>query len=190
MKAVGEHSLFGHRRKIQPADDGSDLVDPARLAKFKRGPAVSTKRLQDKKLKAQLQYTDKLAKDATVSAARVDEWLLPDEAGGIETEGMERTYHYSQVAPNGRWMTACSSILLKSAGAGLHGKYHVEFLPPCIHSLAWCMCYPCQHLPPQTGGPAAAAIRSVLMHHQAERIGTAAGGSGSSRGGGGCEEAL
>ena len=106
MKAVGEHSLFGHRRKIQPADDGSDLVDPARLAKFKRGPAVSTKRLQDKKLKAQLQYTEKLAKDATVSAARVDEWLLPDEAGGIETEGMERTYHYSQVAPNGRWMTA------------------------------------------------------------------------------------
>ena len=84
---------------MQPAEDGSDLIDPARLAKFKRGPAVSTKKLQDKKLKAQLQYNEKLAMDATVSAARVDEWLLPDEPGGIETEGMERTYHYTQVCP-------------------------------------------------------------------------------------------
>ena len=73
-------------------------MDPVRLAKFKRGPAVATKKLADKKLRAQLQYSDKLVKDAAVSAAKVDEWLLPEEAGGIETEGMERTYHYSQVS--------------------------------------------------------------------------------------------
>ena len=72
-------------------------MDPLRLDKFSRGAKVGTRRIEDKKLKAQLQYGERLASEATVAAARADEWLLPHGAGGIEVEGMERTYQLSQV---------------------------------------------------------------------------------------------
>ena len=35
-------------------------------------------------------------RDAQVQAAKVDAWLLPDEAGSIEAEGMERTWRFQQ----------------------------------------------------------------------------------------------
>jgi len=34
--------------------------------------------------------------EAQESAAKVDEWLLPAEAGSLEAEGMERTWRFSQ----------------------------------------------------------------------------------------------
>ena len=37
-------------------------------------------------------------REATASAAQADEWLLPAEAGGLEAEGMERTWRFKQDA--------------------------------------------------------------------------------------------
>lgn len=72
-------------------------MDLERYAKFKRGPGVATRKLKDKKLRGQLQYNEQLSKQAAVQAAKADEWLLPSEAGALETEGMERSYRLSQV---------------------------------------------------------------------------------------------
>ena len=79
-------------RRREKSEDGK------RLAKFARGEAVSTKRLTDKKLKGKLRYSEKLVREATTSAAHADEWLLPAEAGGLEAEGMERTWRFKQDA--------------------------------------------------------------------------------------------
>lgn len=86
-----------HVRRRKTAAPPRDDVDPLRLAKFRRGSKLPTRSIDDRKLKAQLQYGERLAAEATLAAARADEWLLPQEAGGIEVEGMERTYQISQV---------------------------------------------------------------------------------------------
>ena len=53
--------------------------------------------MKDKKLKGQLQHNEALSKQAAQQAAKAEEWLLPSEAGALETEGMERSYRLSQV---------------------------------------------------------------------------------------------
>lgn len=52
--------------------------------------------MQDRKLKARMQYTHKLTSDAAYLAAKTDEWLLPSDSGALEAEGMERTYRFKQ----------------------------------------------------------------------------------------------
>eukprot|EP00887_Chlorella_sp_A99_P001363 scaffold8.g1363.t1 len=66
------------------------------VAKFRRGPEVATRKIEDKKLKGRLRYTERLIGEAQAEAARVDEWLLPSEAGLLEAEGMERTWRFKQ----------------------------------------------------------------------------------------------
>lgn len=69
----------------------------ARVAKFKRGDGVQTKRVSDKKLRGHLQHAERLSTEAAVAAAKTDEWLLPAEAGTLEAEGMEETWRFQQV---------------------------------------------------------------------------------------------
>lgn len=52
--------------------------------------------LDDKKLKGRLKYTESVIRDAQLQAAKVDAWLLPEEAGSLEAEGMERTWRFQQ----------------------------------------------------------------------------------------------
>ena len=83
---------------------------------------MATAGIKDKKLRGQLNASERLARDAALSAAKVrlqshkglrrlplhcaylthaaqtEQWLLPAEAGFIEAEGMERTYRFSQEA--------------------------------------------------------------------------------------------
>lgn len=82
---------------------------------------VATAGIKDRKLKGQLNASERLARDAALSAAKVrlaaaqtcggcggrahsslaaqtEQWLLPAEAGFLEAEGMERTYRFSQEA--------------------------------------------------------------------------------------------
>ncbi|KAI7836421.1 hypothetical protein COHA_009721 [Chlorella ohadii] len=70
--------------------------EAAIAAKYRRGPEVATRRIEDKKLKGKLRYTERLVADAQQAAAKVEEWLLPAEAGELEAEGMERTWRFSQ----------------------------------------------------------------------------------------------
>ncbi len=69
------------------------------MAKFKRGAAVATRAIADKKLKGQLRHSEKLAAEAAYKAAKAEQWLLPEEAGTLEAEGLERTWRFSQVLP-------------------------------------------------------------------------------------------
>jgi hypothetical protein len=68
-----------------------------RMAKFKRGAAVATRAIADKKLKGQLRHSEKLAAEAAYKAAKAEQWLLPEEGGTLEAEGLERTWRFSQV---------------------------------------------------------------------------------------------
>ncbi len=65
--------------------------------KFSKGAPVATRQISDRKLKGQLRYSEKLAAEAAQKAAKAEEWLLPSEAGGLEAEGLERTWRFSQV---------------------------------------------------------------------------------------------
>ena len=52
--------------------------------------------IEDKKLKSKLRYTERIVKQAQQHAAKVNEWLLPEEAGSLEPEGIEETWRYRQ----------------------------------------------------------------------------------------------
>ena len=58
---------------------------------------MATRQISDRKLKGQLRYSEKLAAEAAQKAAKAEEWLLPSNAGGLEAEGLERTWRFSQV---------------------------------------------------------------------------------------------
>ena len=72
-------------------------AEKAALAKFTRGEAPPIKGLTDRKLKGQLRHNERLVEDATKAAAKLDQWLLPEAAGELEAEGMERTWRFPQV---------------------------------------------------------------------------------------------
>ena len=67
------------------------------MAKFRRGDPVATRAVADKKLRGQLRHSEALAQRAQQAAAKAEQWLLPSEAGGLEAEGLERTWRFSQV---------------------------------------------------------------------------------------------
>ena len=58
---------------------------------------MALKHLKDRKLKGQLRHNERLVEDATQAAAKIDQWLLPEAAGELEAEGMERTWRFAQV---------------------------------------------------------------------------------------------
>ena len=57
---------------------------------------MATRAIPDKKLKAKMRYSERLASEAAHLAAKTDEWLLPSEPGMLEVEGMERTWQIQQ----------------------------------------------------------------------------------------------
>ena len=68
-----------------------------RAQKFVKGaPVRDIKKIADRKTKAHVRYAETLADDAATNAALHEKWLLPSAPGAIETEGMERTYRFSQ----------------------------------------------------------------------------------------------
>ena len=71
--------------------------DKERLAKFTRGEGVATKGMTDRKLQGQMRHNERVVEDAAKAAAGADEWLLPEAAGQLEAEGMERTWRFAQV---------------------------------------------------------------------------------------------
>ncbi|GAQ78070.1 WD40 repeat-like superfamily protein [Klebsormidium nitens] len=104
------------RKKARKSDGSADTPKPSleeaqaviekqqqkdtrkKAVKYNRGPQTKLKGIQDKKLKGQLRATEKLYGEAATSAAKVEQWLLPAEAGFLEAEGVERTQNYRQEA--------------------------------------------------------------------------------------------
>lgn len=72
---------------IQPAEQ---------RAKFRRGLPVATRTISDKKLKGKLKYSERIVREAQENAAKINDWLLPQEAGSLEPEGLEQTWRYQQ----------------------------------------------------------------------------------------------
>ena len=68
---------------------------------------MATRQISDRKLKGQLRHSEKLAAEAAQKAAKAEEWLLPSEAGGLEAEGLERTWRFSQVQHHIPHYNAC-----------------------------------------------------------------------------------
>jgi U3 small nucleolar RNA-associated protein 7 len=81
------------RHRPSSSDDGKSS---ANLSKFSRGIPIATKQITDKKLKGKLRHTERLAKSAQLAAAKIDQWLLPEEAGALEAEGLESTWQFQQ----------------------------------------------------------------------------------------------
>ena len=73
---------------------------PARPSPHRTSPlllALTPQQIEDKKLKGKLRYSERVVADAQAQAAKVDEWLLPAEAGALEADGpLERTWRFSQ----------------------------------------------------------------------------------------------
>ncbi|KAK9822240.1 hypothetical protein WJX81_004686 [Elliptochloris bilobata] len=89
---AGQAGPSGRKREREKGGPGG------RAAKFRRGQAVATHAIPDKKLKAKMRYSERLASEAAHMAAKTDEWLLPSEPGALEVEGMERTWQIQQAA--------------------------------------------------------------------------------------------
>ena len=86
-------TIFYHVMDCRRRADGEQS---AGVPKFRRGLPVATRRLVDKKLKGRLKHTEALAEEAAASAAKAHQWLLPDAAGSLEAEGLERTWRFGQ----------------------------------------------------------------------------------------------
>ncbi|EIE26391.1 WD40 repeat-like protein [Coccomyxa subellipsoidea C-169] len=84
------------KEKVSKKRGRGESETAQRMAKFKRGAAVATRAIADKKLKGQLRHSEKLAAEAAYKAAKAEQWLLPEEAGTLEAEGLERTWRFSQ----------------------------------------------------------------------------------------------
>ncbi|RLN93885.1 hypothetical protein BBJ28_00012941, partial [Nothophytophthora sp. Chile5] len=98
------------------------------VGKYTRQGAISQhkiKHIRDKKLKGSLQLAHEKQKLAAESAAK-SEILLPDQAGFLEAEGLEKTYKFTQkqLAQNVDQNTA-----RKIFGLDLpdYGSYHVRY---------------------------------------------------------------
>ncbi|KAI7866091.1 WD40-repeat-containing domain protein [Spinellus fusiger] len=63
--------------------------------KYTRGTPTRYKKITDKKLKTKIQKQEDRIKEAAQAAAR-NELLLVEEAGFLESEGIEKTYNYRQ----------------------------------------------------------------------------------------------
>jgi len=70
-------------------------IDPTKIMKYARGDKVRTKKVLDRKLKRNLKKREEKFDKAVKQAARA-ETLLTEEAGYLETEGLERTHKFKQ----------------------------------------------------------------------------------------------
>ncbi|EPS62881.1 hypothetical protein M569_11907, partial [Genlisea aurea] len=74
-------------------------VDPEeerKVTKYLRGQAADLQGLRDKKLKGQLAVREALYGRSAQAAAKAEKWLMPSEAGFLETEGVEKTWEVEQ----------------------------------------------------------------------------------------------
>lgn len=68
----------------------------ATLKAFNRGDGFSHKKVSDKKVKGKVKLSERLVGEATVKAAKTNYWLLPEQSGVLEAEGMEQTWNFEQ----------------------------------------------------------------------------------------------
>ncbi|MEW5304015.1 MAG: hypothetical protein WDW36_006654 [Sanguina aurantia] len=82
--------IASKRRRVAPAEKEKN-------ARIKRGPGIEVKKIQDKKLKGKVKYTERVFLEAQQKTIKINDWLLPTEGGLLEADGVERTWNYQQV---------------------------------------------------------------------------------------------
>lgn len=68
------------RRRVAPAEKEKN-------ARIKRGPGIEVKKIQDKKLKGKVKYTERVFLEAQQKTIKINDWLLPTEGGLLEADG-------------------------------------------------------------------------------------------------------
>ncbi|GJN03619.1 hypothetical protein PR202_ga21084 [Eleusine coracana subsp. coracana] len=94
MAALGGAAALP-RPIAQSASDSQDDLEMV-VKKYTRGKPVNVKRLPDKKLRGNLTVKENLYGQSAKAAAKADKWLKPTEDGGLEPEGLEKTYRFQQ----------------------------------------------------------------------------------------------
>ena len=80
-----------------PASTAACLPLSSSLPHCTPHPTPHLLQIEDKKLKGRLRYSERVFADAQLQAAKVDEWLLPADAGALEADGpLEQTWRFSQ----------------------------------------------------------------------------------------------
>ncbi|XP_010486667.1 PREDICTED: probable U3 small nucleolar RNA-associated protein 7 [Camelina sativa] len=81
---------------LPPIEQESDVELETTVKKYLRGEGADLETLKDKKLKTQLASREKLYGKSAKTAAKIEKWLLPAEAGYLETDGLEKTWRVKQ----------------------------------------------------------------------------------------------
>ncbi|XP_047322338.1 probable U3 small nucleolar RNA-associated protein 7 [Impatiens glandulifera] len=96
---MGESKEIDELPKGKPPSEEEigDEMD-LKLKKYLRGASVNLEGLKDKKLKGQLAVREDLFGKSAKAAAKAEKWLMPNEGGYLEAEGMEKTWGIRQEA--------------------------------------------------------------------------------------------
>ncbi|XP_023642484.1 probable U3 small nucleolar RNA-associated protein 7 [Capsella rubella] len=81
---------------LPPVEQESDVELETKVKKYLRGEGANLETLEDKKLKTHLASREKLYGKSAKAAAKIEKWLLPAEAGYLETDGLEKTWRVKQ----------------------------------------------------------------------------------------------
>lgn len=73
-----------------------------------------------------MRYTEGIVRNAQAQAAKVNEWLLPEEPGSLEAEGMERTWRFQQQDITKAIETGAARKVFDLSLTDL-GPYHTRF---------------------------------------------------------------
>ncbi|ESQ49008.1 hypothetical protein EUTSA_v10020478mg [Eutrema salsugineum] len=96
MKLNSEDNIL--MEKVLPPDEQEiDVELEAKEKKYLRGGAVNLESLKDKKLKTKVASREKFFGKSAKTAAKIEKWLLPNKGGGLETDGLEKTWHIDQL---------------------------------------------------------------------------------------------
>ncbi|XP_015941206.1 probable U3 small nucleolar RNA-associated protein 7 [Arachis duranensis] len=95
-EAQDNHAIIT-KKKPSANQDISDELD-LKIKKYLRGEAASFEDLKDRKLKRQLSVREELYGNAAKAAAKAEKWLMPNEGGYLEAEGIEKTWRIKQEA--------------------------------------------------------------------------------------------
>eukprot|EP00878_Enallax_costatus_P026137 GHUV01028020.1.p1 GENE.GHUV01028020.1~~GHUV01028020.1.p1 ORF type:complete len:109 (+),score=26.88 GHUV01028020.1:330-656(+) len=102
----------------EPEQELLTIQAASRPRKKKQKQDAYLQQVGDKKLKGQLKHTELLYREANKTAARVNQWLAPADAGFTETQGgsllqlhFRKKDSLKDASSNGRWSLTSRGIL-------------------------------------------------------------------------------
>ncbi|CAN8259837.1 unnamed protein product [Cochlearia groenlandica] len=135
MENNPEDNNLIEEKVLLPDEQEIDVELEAKEKKYLRGEGANLETLKDKKLKTHLASREKLYGKSAKAAAKIEKWLLPGEAGSLETEGLEKTWQIKQT-DIAREVDILSSRNQYDIVLPDHGPYKLDFTASGRHMLA------------------------------------------------------